>query len=384
MKKVLFGILCSSVLLANSAVRGLAAEKTPREILDSTEVPSYILMEAKTGAVLEEKNADEKRNVSHLVKLMTILLTAEAIDGERISEETETTASKYANSMQGTQIWLNVGEKITIRELLLAVTVGNANDAAVVLAEKIGGTEENFVKMMNERAQEFSMTSTVFADATGLSEANCSTAKDMAKLAAELTKYDFLTDYYLTWMTDVRGGQTNLVNTNLLVRSYQGLTGMKAAASELAGNCVVASAEKSGMKMVAVVLGSSDKDERFTVAKALLNYGFTGFESYLPEIGKELLTDVAVSGGEVLSVKSVPENNDEIILRKGAASGVKVMVELEPSVEAPVSKGQVIGKAVFTSDGQEIHQINIVAGESVREMTIIIAIKKVLYNMFNF
>lgn len=346
---------------------------------------SYIVMEATTGQILSENASNEKMPVSYLVKLMTLLLTMEVIKSNKLNMETMLSTSKYANSMGDPQIWLNVGEKISVDELIKSITIGNANDGCVVLAEAIGVTENDFVKMMNTKAAELGMTNTNFNNCTGIDcDGQYSTAHDIAVIAKELSKYDELVPYFTTWMTDVRGGNTNLVNTNLLVRNFNGITGMKAAASKAAGNCLVSTARRNNLNLICVMLNCNSSEQRFADAKALLNYSFGANEMFVPMVSDEILQPLNIKGGEVPKLEITTENKNGIVINKGTSSKIKVNAIFNEEVSAPISKGDQIGTIQFLNGDNVIYETKLIAQNDVRKMTIQIAFNKLLDYLLKF
>lgn len=331
---------------------------------------SALLCETSTGEVLFEKNSAEKRPPASITKIMTMLLTVEAAESGKISLNDTVTASEHACSMGGSQIWLEKGETMVLSDLLKSVAVGSANDAAVALAEHISGSEDAFVALMNKRAAELSMNDTHFVNASGLdADGHMSTAADVAKMACELLKHDIIKSYTTIWMDSVRNGKTQLVNTNKLIRFYEGATGLKTGTTDKAGYCVTASAKKNGMELVAVILDGQTSDLRFSAAKALLNYGFANFELASPEVGSEALLSVDVTGGTKRTVELDCTKQNRLLTEKGRGGDIEVKLELEQSVSAPVKKGQVLGKARFLLDGQEILQRELYAAEAVDKKT---------------
>ena len=246
--------------------------------------PAAVLMEASTGQVLFEKGAHDRRACASITKVMTLLLTFEALEAGELSLDQELTASAHAASMGGSDIWLEEGERMTVDDLLKATVIMSANDAAVVLAEAVSGSEEAFVARMNERAGELGMEDTVFKNCNGLDEeGHLTSAYDVAVMSRALLTHEKIRDYTLTWMDSVRNGETQLVNTNKLIRSYQGITGLKTGTTGQAGSCISATAQREGMELIAVVLGAESTDLRFQDAKALLDYGFAGWKTVTPE-----------------------------------------------------------------------------------------------------
>lgn len=305
-----------------------------------------ILVAQDSGTVLYELNADEQRPVASITKVMTLLLAFEAIHEGRLTLETPVPASVHASQMGGSQIWLEPGELFTLNEMLTAVCVASANDAAVAVAELVGGSEEGFVQMMNARAAELGMTGTTFYNACGLDMAgHVSTARDVAAMSCEiLNTCPEVLHYTGIWTAELRGGETQLVNTNKLLKRYSGITGLKTGTTGGAGVCISASAEREGLRLIAVVLGANSSAERFHSAAALLDYGFANYKAEpLPAMEDRPLS-LAVNGGEEesvpLSYSALPQT---LLLQKSAAAGLTAEFDLPQSIDAPVSRGDVVG-----------------------------------------
>lgn len=388
--KKLFSFGISLLLLFLSTVNTFADGTDEIEAITVNGYPTVtakasILMEATSGQVLYENAANEKLPVSYLVKLMTVLLTMEKIKANELTFETMVTASANSNSMGDPQIWLNKGEQISVDELIKSITIGNANDACVALAEAVGGSEEAFVGLMNTKSTELGMKNTLFLNSTGLDcDGQYSTAYDMALLAKEVSKYEELLPYLTTWMTDVRGGKTNLVNTNLLVRNFNGITGMKAATSKMAGNCLVATAKRNDLSLICVMLNCPSKDQRFVDAKTIMNYSFNANELFSSDISKDILKPLDVKGGEKQSVDICGEKNSSLVIPKGTSENVETKLMLEENVKAPVKKGQIVGKVQFLNGDTVLLETNIITKNEVNEMSTKIAFKKLLSNLLKF
>ena len=337
---------------------------------------SAILVERTTGRVLFEYNADEQMPLASITKIMTLLLVMEAIECGKLSFETEVTASEHACSMGGSQIWLEPGEVFSVHELLKAAAIASANDACAALAEAVSGTEEAFVELMNTRAKELGMENTVFKNCTGLDEeGHLSTARDIAKMSAELLKHEKIKEYSTVWMDSLRNGETELTNTNKLVRFYKGCTGLKTGSTDKAGCCLSASAERDGMELISVTLGSPNTDERFAAGRKLLDYGFANFAVVKTDPPKEELYDIPVIHGTLESVTPIFGDAPVFLLPKGQEKGIEQKVILPESIEAPVKKGDVIGKVVVMLNGGEIGEYEILAGEGAEKMSFFIALK---------
>lgn len=348
----------------------------------SVTAESAVLYEASTGTIIFNKKADEKAPVSYLTKLMTILLTAERLDSDKkFTLDKELVTSAEANSKQGSQIWLNIGEKITVEELLKSVTIGNANDACTVLAEGISGSEEAFVENMNERAKALGMNDTTFVDCTGISDSNISTAKDIAILSSELLKHENLKTYFTTWMDTVRDGKAELVNLNTLVKNYKGITGLKACASEKAGNCIVASASRNNMDLVAVALKTKDSDSKASDAKAMLNFGFDGYDMYIPDIPKDVTEPVNITHGLELKSDTYVDGTTRLVIKRGTASDISIKFDRVDKLEAPAPKDTKVGELVFYMGTNEILKHNIYTKNDVERIDLVGAFSKLLLSL---
>lgn len=341
-----------------------------------------VLYEASTGTILYNKKADEKAPVSYLTKLMTILLTSEKIETDKeFTLDKKLITSSTANSKQGSQIWLNVGEEIAVEELLKSITIGNANDACTVLAEGISGSEEAFVQLMNERAEALGMNDTVFVDCSGISDSNISTAKDIAVLSAELLKHGNLKGYFTAWMDTVRGGKAELVNLNTLVKNYKGISGLKACASEKAGNCIAASASRNKMSLVAVALKSKDNDSKASDAKSMLNFGFDGYDMFIPEIPEDALEPINVTHGSVLKTDTYIDGVTRLVIKRGTASEINIKFDRIDKIEAPVPANTKVGELVFKMGTKEMLKHNIYTKEEVERIDLVGAFKKLLLSL---
>lgn len=307
-----------------------------------------VLIEPESGRVLYEKSPDEKMPIASITKLMTLLLTFEAIHGGKLTLDTLVPVSEHACHMGGSQIWLEPGEQFTLDEMLRAICVSSANDAAVAVAELVGGSEPAFVEQMNARAAELGMTNTTFRNACGLdTEGHLSTARDVAVLSCYiLNTCPELLHYTGIWTDSLRNGQTQLVNTNKLLKRYSGITGLKTGTTSGAGVCISASAVRDGLILIAVILGSPSSADRFNAATTLLDYGFAHYAAVpLPELPDRPL-ELAVKGS---AEQSVPLDYSAllktVLMEKGAAAELRTELTLPETLEAPVEQGQTVGKA---------------------------------------
>lgn len=368
-----------------STARSLYASKSQKASGFSVTAKAAILYEASSRTVIYDKKADDKMPVSYLTKLMTILLTAEKLNSDKnFTLNRKLITSTEANSMKGSQIWLDVGEKISVKELLKSVTIGNANDACVVLAEGISGSEKEFVKVMNNRAKSLGMKDTTFVDSTGISGSNISTAKDIAVLSAELLKYTNLKSFFTTWMDSVRGGKAELVNLNTLVRKYKGISGLKACASEKAGNCIAASASRNRMNLIAVALNTKDSDSRAADAKAMLNLGFDGYDVYAPEVPRDAVEPINVNHGVDLKTETYVEGTARLVIKRGTAGNITVSFNRVSELEAPVKKNTKVGELVFSMDSKVLLKHNIYTKYDVKRIDFVGALSKLLLSLLRF
>lgn len=357
--------LCALSLLTAAALL-LPALPARAEGLEVT-APSAVLMEASTGQVLFEKDPHALRSCASITKVMTLCLVFQALDSGQLSLDQTLTASAHAASMGGSDIWLEEGESMTVDDLIKATVIMSANDAAVVLAEAVAGSEEAFVAQMNEKAQQLGMNDTVFKNCNGLDEeGHVTSAYDVALMSRELIRHEKVFDYTLTWMDSVRGGETQLVNTNKLIRGYPGITGLKTGTTGQAGSCITATAEREGLSLIAVVLGADSTDHRFQDAAALLDYGFAGWKATVPEA--PALEPVPVARGMEPQVESVLGEMPTLLLKAGEAGEVETAVTYE-ELTAPVTRGDVIGQVTCTVDGSVMAQVDITAGEDVAQVT---------------
>ena len=314
------------------------------------------LIDQDTGTVLYEKNADQQMPIASITKVMTLLLTFEAIHDGRLTLDTLVPVSEHAYHMGGSQIWLEPGEQFTLDEMIKAICVSSANDAAVAVAELVGGSEQGFVQMMNDRAAELGMTNTTFHNACGLdTEGHLSTARDVAIMSRQiLTTCPEVLHYTGIWTDTLRGGATQLVNTNKLLRRYNGITGLKTGTTGGAGVCISASATRDGLNLIAVVLGAPSSKDRFEAATTLLDYGFAAWRAApLPAMeDRPLLIKVKGSAEETvpLEYSALPES---ILMPKESAVELTAQLTLPDELDAPVQQGQAVG------------MVRILAGESV-------------------
>lgn len=326
-----------------------------------------ILIDEDSGTVLYEKNADEQRPIASITKVMTLLLTFEALEAGKISLEDIVPVSEHAYSMGGSQIWLEPGEQMTLNDMLKAICVSSANDAAVAVAEFVGGSEPAFVQMMNEKAAQLGMTSTHFENACGLDqEGHLSSARDVAVMSREmLLHHTEVRDYCSIWTDTLRDGATQLVNTNKLLKSYNGITGLKTGTTSKAGVCISASAERDGLRLIAVVLGSASGKERFEAATALLDYGFANYENVTAELPSDAPQTIPVARGTMDAVTLQYDAPQTCLMPKGQGESLHITVELPQALEAPVTAGTQVGTVRLLNGEQELQTFSITAAQDV-------------------
>ena len=337
------------------------------------DAPSALLMEKQTGTVLYAKDEHTPREGASITKVMTLLLTMEAIDSGALSYDDTVTGSAHAASMGGSQIWLKEGEQMRVEDLIKAVCVVSGNDAAVALGEHLAGSEDAFVERMNARAQELGMNDTHFVNCTGLPAAgHLTSACDIALMSRELIlHHPDIRQFTTVWMDSLRGGESMLVNTNKLIRFYDGATGLKTGSTGSAGYCLSATAEKNGMELIAVVLKGKTSDERFSDAKSLLNYGFSTW-SLVTVTPDEVLPPVPVMLGVRGTVQPVLTSENTLLVEKTLANGLTKEAALAESVAAPVYAGDTLGQlTVRDAAGNTVAELPILAGEDVGHVTFV-------------
>lgn len=331
---------------------------------------SGILMEASTGKVLFEQDADKALPPASVTKIMTLLLVMEAVDGGSISLDDIVTASAHASSMGGSQIYLKEGEQMTVSDMIKSVVISSANDAAVALAEHVAGSEETFVAKMNEKAAALGMKNTHFENTNGLDDTaqnHLTSARDIALMSAELiTKHPKVLEYSSIWMDSVRGGTFGLTNTNRLIRFYRGANGLKTGSTSKAKFCISATAERDGMTLIAVVMGSPTRDIRNAEASKMLDYGFANYALYRLE--KEDMGEIKVLGGTAQSCK-ISHGELSAVVESEKKGSIEIVTELPESAAAPIKSGDVVGTIRIMSDDTEIGKTDIVADEDVGKIS---------------
>ena len=356
--KRLISILLCIVLAVPLCVTAGAEGEMPVEV----KAKAAVLMDQTTGKVLMKMNEHEKLYPASVTKIMSMLLVMEALDSNKIRLTDIVTTSPVAASKGGSQIWLKEGETMSVDELLRATAVYSANDACTALGEYVAGSDEAFVVMMNERAAQLGMKNTHFENCTGLddnSENHLTTAYDIALMSRELMKHELVKEYTTIWMDSLRDGKTELVNTNKLIRFYNGATGLKTGTTNKAGCCVSATATRDGTSLVAVVMGSENSSDRFEGAKAMLNWGFANYSSVTPQIDKKLIADVNIVMGEERQITPQIPPAMSVLIPKGRENDIVQNVELAAEVEAPVESNQTLGTVTVSLDGEVLGKYNL-------------------------
>ncbi|MBQ7170657.1 MAG: D-alanyl-D-alanine carboxypeptidase [Clostridia bacterium] len=380
MKKILVFLLSFALFLPLFSVSVSGAEFDGQ-----LQAVSAVLYEPETGTFLYEKDADHALPPASVTKVMTILLICEAIDSGKLSPEETVTVSEYASSMGGSQVFLSPGEEMKVSELLKCIVVASANDAAVAVAEHLAGSEDSFVAEMNRRAESLGMHNTHFENVTGLDDTvtnHVTSARDIALMSAELiTKHPMILAYSGIWMDSIRDGSFTLTNTNRLIRFYPGATGLKTGSTAKAKFCISATAERGGLKLIAVIMAAPTRDVRNAEAKKLLDFGFANYEIYRSE--GETIRDIPLTGGEE-SGFSAEYPSFLRLVEKGKAKSVRQERELEESYAAPIVPGEIIGKVFYTLDGERIGETDIKASAGAEKIGFWGVVRRVVQKIIAF
>lgn len=380
MKKFVSILLSLAIILA-FPLNCLAAESKNKD--ENIKAESVILMNMDTGKVLLKQNEYEHLSPASVTKIMTILLVLEALDSGKITLNDKVSASENAVAMGGSQIWLEIGEMMTVDELLKATVIASANDACTALGEYIAGSSAGFVKMMNERAAELGLKNTNFENCTGLDDTtknHYSCAYDLAVISSQVMKHKLILNYTTVWLDSLRGGKTELNNTNKLVNTYNGITGLKTGTTSNAGFCVAATATRDNMNLVAVVLNAKTSEDRFDTAKYLLDYGFANYKLFKPEIDSDKITSVKVINGIEKSIVPVYSEDTAIVVENTNAE-YTYEYKLNESAQAPISKGDVLG-VINVSNGKDVvATIDLVSPRDVDTISMKYVFKSILLNI---
>lgn len=382
MKKLLACLLSFAMLFSFSPLC-FASEALPEMQVD-VKAKAAVLMDADSGKVLMAQNAHEKLYPASVTKIMTLLLVTEAIDSGKISLTDMVTVSQEAAEKGGSQIWLEVGEQMSVDDLLKASAVASANDACEALAEYVAGSSDAFVRQMNERAKQLGMNDTHFENCTGLDdtvENHVTSAYDVALMSRELLRHQRITGYTTIWMDSLRNGETQLVNTNKLIRFYEGATGLKTGTTSKAGCCVSASAKRGDLHLIAVVLGSDTSDDRFNAARAMLDWGFANYTTEKLEIDASRVPAVGVLKGTESSVMPVIPQAQAVLIEKGKTGEVTQEFDLAATVQAPVEKGQLLGRVYFKLNGETLYTYDLISDREIPALTFFESFKRILLSL---
>ena len=334
------------------------------------DVKSACLIEAETGTILYEYNKDDRYMPASVTKVMTLLLVFEAIDSGKISFEDTVTASEHAASMGGTQIYLKVGETMSVEDLVKAVVVPSANDAAVALAEFVAGSEEEFVRQMNERAKELGMENTNFTNSTGLfdDENHYTSAADIAIASRELIKHEKIFDFSTIWMDTLRDGQFSLANTNKMLKTYAGMKGLKTGYTRASLHSFSGVAERNGMTLIVTIMGGATSDIRFSAAASLLNFGFSNF--CVAKAGEITLPQLKVNKGKIENISVTSDTDFSLVVPKGWDKELTYEISLNDSVTAPMQKGEQVGVITYKLKDETVKTCPIVLSEDVEKASV--------------
>ncbi len=384
----------SSFLLEEETLEQSQSENSSQVANLTIEAPSAILMEASTGRIVYEKNANEQRNLASVTKIMTILLIFEALESGKISLEDKVTVSEYAASMGGSQVFLEAGETQTVKDMLKCIIIASGNDAAVAMAEHIAGSETEFVKRMNEKCKVLGMENTHFLNSCGLDDdidkGHYSSAKDIAIMSRELIyRFPEVSEYATVWMDTIthvtRRGESEfgLTNTNKLIRTYNGITGLKTGSTSKAKFCLSATAKRNGMSLIAVVMAAPTPVLRFKEAAMLLDYGFANCSLYEDKHEDFLNQYLSVAKGKEEQVEILAEKDFSYICLVGeSAENITKTVNLLEKAEAPITKGDKVGTIDYCMNGTKIGSVDIIANASVEKMTYMDCLEKMAYEFF--
>jgi D-alanyl-D-alanine carboxypeptidase (penicillin-binding protein 5/6) len=363
----LISLVCVILLLFNYSAFAKAEPANDLNI----QAKSAVLMEASTGKILYEQNSHEKLPPASVTKVMTMLLIMEAIDNGKISFDDMVTSSEYAASMGGSQIYLEPGEQMSVHDMLKAIAVASGNDASVAMAEHIYGSEEAFVKAMNDKAKELGMNDTNFVNCNGLDADNHYTsAYDIALMSRELLKHPKIHDYLTIWIDSLRDGKFGLANTNKLIRFYPGANGIKTGSTGKALYCLSASAKRDGMQLIAVIMAAPNTKERFNAATKLLDYGFANYSIVSGAKKGELVGELDVLKGITNKVNLVTASDFNALIKKGQQGNIDKNVNIADNLHAPVEKGQKVGEIVFSAGGEEVGKVDVITSEAVEKVSV--------------
>lgn len=376
MKRVISLILVLSFVLSFPICANAAENK-------KINVKSSILMSLDTGDVIKQNNAYEHLSPASVTKLMSILLILEAIDSGKIKLTDEVAATENAVSKGGSQIWLEVGEKMSVNDLFKAVVIASANDACTLLGEYVAGSDSAFVDMMNKRVETLGLKNSHFENCTGLDDEitnHYSCAYDLAVIAKEVMKHKLILKYSTVWLDSLRNGKTELNNTNKMINKYNGMTGLKTGTTSNAGFCLCATATRDGISFVSVVLGAQTSDERFALTQELLDYGFANYKLDNIKIDNSKLKTIKVKNGVDKSITPKCELNKKLLLPKNSDK-ITYKYSFLDEVKAPVKKGDKLGVITVYSGNKKISSIELKSDKNIKSVTFLYIFKKMFNNI---
>ncbi|MFD2925872.1 D-alanyl-D-alanine carboxypeptidase family protein [Halobacillus naozhouensis] len=387
MKRLLSLLIAITVLGVMYTPTYAKAEETAEELVNSA--PSAILMEKNSGMTLYEKQADKKLPPASMTKIMTLLLIMEELEKSNISLDEKVRVSENAASMGGSQIFLEAGEEMTVKDLIKGIAIASGNDASVAMAERIAGSEKAFVKLMNEKAKSLGLKNTHFENPTGLpAKGHYSTARDMAVMARELLLHEDITEYTSTYEDYLRKGQENefwLVNTNKLIKSYPGVDGLKTGYTDKAKYCLTASAKKGDLHMIAVVMGAETPKKRNADVTSMLDYGFSQYEGVQLFSKNDVLHSLKTTRGTPKVLPLAPEKDVVVLKKKNQPKGkYKATLKVRKSLDLPVKKGDHFGWIVITNNGQEVTKVRLEATKPVKRANILELFERSFRNLTSF
>lgn len=374
MKKFICFIM-SFIIFVGIAPTVYGAEKD-----NKSDVKAYVLMDMDSKTVLEAKNENERLSPASVTKIMSLLIIAEAIDNKKITLNDKVATTKDAVSKGGSQIWLELGEEMTVDELLKAVIIASANDACTALGDYVSGSQTAFVAEMNKKAKDLGLKNTNFENCTGLDDTTVnhySSAYDLAIISSELMKHNLVQKYSTIWLDSLRDGKTELNNTNKLVNTYKGITGLKTGTTSNAGFCISATATRDNLNLVAVVLGADSSEKRFDTASQLLDTGFASYEAYSPKIDANKIKPVKVQYGIVKSVVPTVSKNISVTVKKGH-NKISCKYDIKKSVNAPIKAGDSLGSVSVMCDGKVLRKYEITSPKSIKKVTFIDLFKQLI------
>ncbi len=368
-KNKLLKISLASLLLILFPIGIRGDEKNQNSTNLNIESPSAILIDGESGKILFEKNSQEVRSATSLMKIMNLLLAAEAIEKGDINLNEKVPISENSEKVPGAGVWLKENESVSVEDLIKAIALVSANDACVSLAEHMKESEGSFVSKMNQKASKLQMSNTIFKDCIGGDDdGNVSTAHDISIMAKELLKHENVSSCLTTWIDHIRNGETQIVNTNKLLKSFKGSTGIKTGTSEKAGSCIAASAERNGVKLIAVILGAKDVKERDKEIVSLLNYGFDEFIKITPKIPENFPETLKIKNGMKSEIKIYTPVKENFLIHKNLLGKISSNINLPEEISAPIDKNQKIGEINYNIGNETVYRCNINSSDEVEKI----------------